>query len=772
MRLQLKRWTKILLVGFVSLFLSFIIFDYIFPLKTQLNYSSIILSSNGSIIHAFLNNNDKWRMKTGLDEISHTLRKTIIYKEDKYFYYHPGINPVSIARALFYNILTHKRTSGASTISMQVARMLERKKRSYGNKFIEIFRAFQLEWHYTKDEILQLYLNLVPYGGNIEGVKSASMLYFQKKPETLSLAQITTLSIIPNRPTSLKIGENNSYIFQERNKWLKRFLKDEIFSTQDVADALNEPLNAQRYSAPKQAPHFSIRMYNKYPNEPILTTSLDIQKQQKVEAIVRNYITTLKNMHISNAAVMLINNHTHAVETYIGSADFFDIKSQGQVDGVNAIRSPGSTLKPLLYALAMDKGFITPKTTIADVPVNFSGYRPENYDNQYHGKITIEKALALSLNVPAVKILDKTSVHSIAEKLGMANFKWINKNKNNLGLSLILGGCGVTLEELTNLYSTFANNGKYQNLKWRVDEKDSAKDSASVSLFSHSASYMVSNILTQLLRPDLPYKFENSVHLPKVAWKTGTSYGRRDGWSIGYNVDYTVGVWIGNFNGEGVPELNGAEYATPLLFEIFNNISYNNNKKWLTEPKELGYRLVCAETGMVPGDSCKNQIIDFNIPTVSSNTKCEHLKQVYTDAIENTSYCKTCLPENGYKVKWYYNYLPELIDYYETNHIPYVKIPGHNNECTRLYTDMAPEITSPTDGMEYLIIEEESKQLMLSCNVENGVKNVFWYIDDKLFQTAKAKEKVFFIPTAGRHKISCVDDKGRNTNIRIIIQVI
>lgn len=759
---------KYILAPLFLLFLLFLILDLFFPLKVNLNYSSIIASNEGTIIHAFLNSNDKWRMKTELDEISPVLKKTIIYKEDKYFYYHPGINPVALGRAFINNILKQKRTSGASTITMQVARMLKPKKRSYGNKFIEMFRALQLEWHYSKDEILQLYLNLIPYGGNIEGVKSASMLYFQKKPEALSLAQVTTLAIIPNRPTSLKLGENNTYIVQERNKWLKRFLDEDVFPKQDIEDALNEPLDVYRHAAPKMAAHFSIRMANKYPHESIIKTTLDIRKQQKIETIAKNYITTLKNLHITNTSIIVINNHTRKVEAYVGSADFNDSEAQGQVDGVNALRSPGSTLKPLLYALAIDKGVITPKMTITDVPVNFSGYRPENYDEQYRGKVSIEKSLALSLNIPAVKITDEIGIDYLVDKLSNANCKWIEKHQREMGLSIILGGCGLTLEELSNLFSCFANEGKYQPLKWL--ERDST--STSTALFSASASYMITSILTQLVRPDLPYKFENSIHLPKVAWKTGTSYGRRDGWSIGYNVDYTVGVWIGNFDGEGVPELNGAEFATPLLFDVFNNIDYNSNKKWFKEPQEMDYRLVCAETGLLPADSCKSQIIDSYIPTVSTNARCEHLKQTYTNGDESISYCKSCMPENNYKVKWYYNYAPDLIDFYENNHIPYIKIPNHNTECTRIYTDVEPEISSPTDGMEYLLMEEESKQLMLSCNVENGVKKVYWYINDKLYQSAQPKEKVFFSPTAGQHKISCVDDKGRNTNIRINVKFI
>ncbi|HET9434448.1 MAG TPA: transglycosylase domain-containing protein, partial [Chitinophagaceae bacterium] len=362
-----------------------------------MEYSTIITDKNGEVINAFLTKDEKWRMKTELTEISPLLRKTIIAKEDRYFYYHPGINPVAVVRAAFKNMFRMKRTSGASTITMQVARALEPRKRNIGSKLIEMFRAFQLEWKYSKDEILQLYLNLVPYGGNLEGVKAASLLYFSKNPDHLSLAEITALSIIPNRPSSLVIGKNNDLIINERNRWLKKFSTDKVFTEKEIEDALSEPLTATRNTVPHFAKHLSNKLFKQGPYS--YKTHLDLNTQLKTEKIVEDYIRAQRLRNINNGAVMIIDNKTHKVIAYVGSANFNDTTDAGQVNGAAATRQPGSTLKPLLYAMCMDEGYLTPKMMMNDVAVNYNGYAPENYDQKYNGYVTAEYALEHSLNI-------------------------------------------------------------------------------------------------------------------------------------------------------------------------------------------------------------------------------------------------------------------------------------------------------------------------------------------------------------------------------------
>ncbi|HEY0356113.1 MAG TPA: penicillin-binding protein 1C, partial [Flavisolibacter sp.] len=475
------------------LFFLFLLLNLLFPLPGKIEYSTTITDSKGQLINAYLTSDDKWRMKTELNEISPLLRKTIIAKEDKYFYSHPGINPFAIGRAAWMNLARMKRTSGASTITMQVARALEPRKRNILSKCIEVFRAFQLEWKFDKNEILQLYLNLVPYGGNIEGVKSASLLYFQKNPDHLSLAEITALSIIPNRPSSLVIGKNNDLIIRERNRWLQKFATDGIFTPRQIEDALAEPLLANRTTVPRYIPHlaYQLRSASKENN---IRTYIDLNTQLKIEKLTGDYSRSLRLKNIRNAAVVVIDNRTHRVISYVGSADFNDTTDGGQVNGAKAIRQPGSTLKPLLYGLCIDEGLLTPKSIISDVPVNYSGYAPENYDRRFNGYVTMEYALEHSLNIPSVKSLQQLGKDRLTATLIDAGFAQVRNDREKLGLSMILGGCGANLEQLTGLFSSFANQGVYTPASYTQSDQRTGK----TQLLSSSASYMITEILSKV----------------------------------------------------------------------------------------------------------------------------------------------------------------------------------------------------------------------------------------------------------------------------------
>ena len=744
----------------------FILLNLIFPLPDKIEYSTIVTDSKGEVIHAFLTKDQQWRMKTELNEISPLLRKTIIAKEDKYFYHHFGINPFALTKSFFKNIFRMKRISGASTITMQVARALEPKRRTYINKCIEMFRALQLETKYSKDEILQMYLNLVPYGSNLEGVKSASILYFKKNPDHLSLAEITALAIIPNRPSSLVIGKNNRQIIIERNNWLKKFASDKVFTEKEIEDALNEPLTASRGTASSFIPQLAYKL--KKQGGDIIRTNIQLNTQLKIENLVQQYSHELALKNIRNATVVIIDNSTHKIISYLGSANFKDTIDGGQVNGAAAIRQPGSTLKPLLYGLCIDAGLLTPKMMITDVAVNYGGYAPENYDKKFNGYVTMESALEHSLNIPAVKSLRALGKDKLIQALAQCNFQQIKKDQTKLGLSLILGGCGATLEELTGMYSLFANDGVYIKPSFTQSDTGNKK----ITVLSTAATFMINEILSKVNRPDFPLNWESTAHLPKIAWKTGTSYGRRDAWSIGYNKRFTVGVWIGNFSALGIPELSGANVATPLLFKIFNTIDYNNDEEWFQQPKDCDTRIVCSETGMLPDLHCTNLVTDYFIPMVSPAKKCDNMQEIAVSADEKISYCKSCMPENGYKKKLYKIVTPEMQQYFEENKIAYEKIPPHNPYCEKVFKEGVPVVTSPSNGNEYLINKKSPEPLQLTCNVGNDVSKVYWYINNKFYKACEAKSKQFFVPEEGPVKISCTDDKGRNRDIIIRVRYV
>ena len=766
-RRKLVRFFKWLALGVASVIVLFFILNWIFPLPDKIEYSTIITDSKGEVINAYLTKDQKWRMKTELNEISPLLKKTIIAKEDKYFYSHPGINPVAITKAFFKNVFRMKTTSGASTITMQVARALGHRKRNIGSKIIETFRALQLELKYSKNEILQMYLNLVPYGGNLEGVKSASILYFNKNPDHLSLAEITALAIIPNRPSSLVIGKNNNLIVQERNKWLRKFAAEKVFSQKEIEDALAEPLTGSRGTVPHYLPHLSYKL--KMRGSDIVRTNIIMNTQLKTEKLVEDYVRTLRLKNIKNAAVVVIDNKTHKVITYVGSSDFHDTTDGGQVNGAAAIREPGSTLKPLLYGLCIDEGLETPKMVITDVGVNFAGYSPENYDKKFNGYVTVEYALEHSLNIPAVKSLGLLGKEKLVQKLASCDFKQIKKDQNKLGLSMILGGCGATLEELTGLFSAFANDGIYVSPSYTQNDTSKTRKK---KIISAAANYMITDILSRVNRPDFPLNWQATEHMPKIAWKTGTSYGRRDAWSIGYNKNYTIGVWVGNFSGVGVADLSGANVATPLLFKIFNTIDYDSDAEWFDLPGDCEQRKVCSETGLLPTEHCSNIVMDYFIPMISSTKLCDNWQEIIVSPDEKISYCKNCVPETGYKKKWYKMVDPEMQAWMEENKMTYQKIPAHNPNCEKIFKEGLPVITSPNNNTEYLINKKDREPLQLACKTSNDVGKVYWYINNKFYKTSAVGEKQFFVPDEGPVKISCTDDKGRNRDIWITVKYV
>lgn len=768
-KISKKKIIKDLAFFALSAIILFQILNICFPLNTSLSYSQLISDRNDKILYSFLSEDDKWRMYAEWNEIPEQLKEAIIYKEDKYFYYHFGVNPLAITRALFNNIIKNKRTSGASTISMQVVRLLEPKQRTYGNKIIEMFKAFQLEWTLSKNEILQLYLNLLPYGGNIEGVKSAAILYFNKNVNHLSLSEITALCIIPNRPSSLKIGENNALVEEERNKWLNKFQKDKLFPSEDIEDALAESFEAKRQDSPKFAPHFSFRMRYQEQDKINIKTTLDYEFQKRTEKALSDYMLTIQAYNIHNAAILVIDNESREVLSYVGSANFYGTEDAGQVDGIRAVRQPGSTLKPLVYGLAFDAGLLTPKTVITDLPINYNGYSPVNFNQEYNGYVSIEQALAQSLNIPAVKALELLGVEKVIDKLIACDFNGIKKQKDILGLSLVLGGCGVSLEELSSLFASFANEGNYQRIKYLRNDQDSSK----TEILSSKSCFMLSEILTQLERPDLPSAWQSASNLPEIAWKTGTSYGRKDAWSIGYNDKYTIGVWLGNFSGEGVPELTGGSMATPLLFNIFKTIDKEPSKAWLKAPSDLDFRFVCPNSGLPPSKLCEHQVLDYFIPSVSSNITCTHIQKYYISENDSFSYCMNCLPEAGYKIKHLEYHPVEILAFYERSNINYLAIPKHNPNCEKWDNFDPPKIATPSNGHNYYMVKDEMEALVFTCQTASDVSKVVWYVNEQVYKIAEKNESVLFYPDIeGKFKISCSDDQGRNSNIEITIDFI
>jgi penicillin-binding protein 1C len=709
-----------------------------------------------------------WRIRTSLPQISPVLQKFLIKYEDHWFYWHPGVNPIALVRAFRNNAAAGRVVYGGSTLTMQIARIMEPKKRTWYHKLIEIFRAFQLEQRFSKRKLLEIYFNMAPYGGNIEGVAAASWLYFGKEPTQLSCGEAALLAVLPNSPTVLRPDFHPERTKRARDNLLKNLYRRGILTAKEYHEALTEEIPGARLVWPSVASHFCYELKRRYPDQTRIYTTIKLPTQVLAENLLEAYIKRLRSGGITNGAVVVLNNKTHELIAAVGSADFNNRFDQGQVNGFLAPRSPGSTLKPFVYALGMEQGLITPQHYLEDVPIDFAGYCPENYDRTNSGLVSAREALERSLNIPAINLLAELGDDGLYELLRKANFSTITPD-DRYGLTIVVGGCEVNLFELTSLYSALACQGNY-NLPRLL--KGQALN-LTVKLFSPGAAYIVTDILTEVSRPDLPACWEFT-SLPKVAWKTGTSYGHRDAWSIGYNPRYTIGVWIGNFNGEGRPGIVGTEAAAPLLFDLFNKVKQPTQNEWFEQPPEVEIREVCALSGQNPGPYCRNLVRELYLTNASPDQECQFHQVAMLDA--KTGYRVpphyTSIPGN-IREMIYIKWPPRVASWFERNGRFIDRLPPLLPEWQQVTPGQIPVIRSPLANYEYQLrggVALEYQKICLDAAAANDVRKLYWFIDGILFGTVAPGDKLFYIPKAGRHQLVCQDDQGRSSKVLLIIK--
>ncbi|MCI0513038.1 penicillin-binding protein 1C [candidate division KSB1 bacterium] len=766
-----RKWILRLSPALILIALGLVI-DFLLPLPTHRLFpdrSTQILARDGTLLRAYTARDDIWRMYTPLAGISPLHQKMVRAYEDRWFYWHLGINPVALVRAAWLNLKAKKIRSGGSTITMQIARMMEPKSRTFRAKFQEMFRALQLEWHFSKKELLEIYFNLMPYGGNIEGVGAAAWIYFGKPPAQLSIGEIALLTALPNSPTRLRPDLNGSSARAARDKVLTRLLTQHVIQPSQYQDARSETVPSQRRTLPFLAPHACDFLKQRDFTERQLRSTLDLHIQTICQHLLTQHVQGLSGKGITNGAVVVIDNPRHEVLALVGSGNFFNNSSSGQVNGALAPRSPGSALKPFVYALALDAGLISHRSVLEDVPVDYSGYSPENFDGLYHGVVTVEQALAQSLNVPAINLTAALKKNTVYRLLKKAGFTTLSRPEAQYGLPIILGACEVKLLELTNFYSCLANGGVFYPWRMRVGETPGEGQ----VLFSPESAFIITEILAGLSRPDLPTAWESSLNLPKVSWKTGTSYGHKDAWSIGYNPDWTIGVWIGNFSGAGVPELVGAEVAAPLLFDIFNALARGRNPRWFAAPSGLGVREVCVLSGMPASAICPRTQEEYYLPGKSPHIPCTlHQKRLIDDQT-HTVLCNHCSQGRRFHEVVFEQWPAKLATWMERNGYPIPKIPPHYPKCTSLILGSAPIIRSPSANCEYILregVDPEYQKILLDASVSNDVRRIYWFVDGKVLLTCSPAEKVFYKPTVGNHQLVCMDELGRGTEMVIKIR--
>ncbi|UCH75999.1 MAG: penicillin-binding protein 1C [Rhodospirillales bacterium] len=557
------------LVGTAIIGLLGIAADRLFPPKLERleDVSTLVLDSEGRVLRAFTTNEGIWRLPAASRSIDPLFLRMLCVFEDRRYRGHPGVDPLAVARAVVQMARHRRVVSGASTITMQTARLLEPRPRTVIAKLAEMLRAIQLEARYSKDQILDFYLTLAPYGGNLEGVRAASLAWFGKEPQHLAPSEAALLVALPQAPELLRPDRHPARARQARDKVLDLMLRRGVLDAAAVFEAKSDPIPNRRFSMPFHAPHLARRLASKFPGERLHSTALDGELQSALERMLLAEHARLDDA--AGIAVLVVENATRTIRAYAGSSDFFDERRHGQVDMVRAVRSPGSTLKPFIYGMAFDDMSAHPQTIVTDVPTRFGAYQPENFRNAYRGEVTVREALQQSLNVPAVAVLDVVGPRRFDARLRDAGIDLRYGGRGEPGLPLALGGVGLSLADLVTLYAGLANGGSIAPLSSRGTALDNELSIRGEQLFGATAAWYLTRILEAAPPPIDFVDPEATRERQRIAFKTGTSYGYRDAWAIGFDKRYTVGVWIGRPDGTPSPGRYGRATAAPVLFKIF-----------------------------------------------------------------------------------------------------------------------------------------------------------------------------------------------------------
>jgi len=566
-RRRLKRLSAWSAIAALALLLAVVGLDRLFPPRLdRLNdRSSLVVDKDGQLLTPFTAADGIWRLPVTAEEVDPRYLAMLVAFEDKRFESHPGVDPLAVGRAVLQWVRAGHVVSGASTLTMQTVRLLEPRPRTLGSKLIEMARALQLEWHYDKRAILAMYLTLAPYGGNLEGIRAASLFYFGKEPVHLSDAEAALLVALPRSPEALRPDRQAAAALAARNRVVARMQGLGLLTAQSAQEATAQPLPTDRRPALRLAPHLADRLRAARPGEPTIHSLIDGNLQSQLEALAKRYQAKLEEG--ATLALLVVENGGRQVRAYVGSGDYFDESRLGKNDLVTAVRSPGSTLKPFIYGLAFDDLLIHPETIVVDRPMRFGDYAPENFDHQYRGEVTAREALQLSLNLPAVALLDRLGPMRLINSLAEAGTPLrLPDDVSAPGLPIALGGAGIRLQDLVTLYAGLADGGNVRPLRFTPD----APAGKSAPIITPASAWYLARILEQGPPPPGMLAPLNRRHARPVAFKTGTSYGFRDAWAIGYDGSYTVGVWVGRPDGTFSPGRMGREAAAPVLFEIFD----------------------------------------------------------------------------------------------------------------------------------------------------------------------------------------------------------
>ncbi len=777
--MSLKR-RKILKIFFWTL-LCFCILLYWFSLPKSLfpgNYSTVLFSSNNELLGAKVSSEGMWEFPPS-KEIPVKFEKALLTYEDRYFYYHPGINPFSIVKAAIRNLKAGKIISGGSTITMQLIRISRNgRSRSYAEKLIETILATRAEIRYHKKEILSQYISHAPFGGNIVGLQAASWRYFGCSADHLSWSESATLAVLPNAPSLIHPGRNRQLLLKKRNNLLKKLYKIGIINKDTYSLSLLENIPEKPYELPKTATHMLEDIAIKNPKGIIAYSTIDIHLQKNIEEITERYMQQMRDNYIFNAAVLVADIETGNVISYVGNCKSVMGDDHGnQVDIITSPRSTGSVLKPFLYAAALDDGQLLPNALVPDVPMIIAGYSPKNYSNTYDGVVPATQALARSLNIPAVCILREYGVQRFYDLLQKTGMTTLVRNADTYGLSLILGGAEGKLWDICSMYTGMARSLKYYAQRsdnydvadynylhfLKNDKKPDSKPTPN-GIISAGAIWLTFNAMLKVNKPVEETGWEYYLSSWKVGWKTGTSFGFRDAWAVGLNRRYIVGVWVGNADGTGRPGLIGVECAAPLMFEVFRELNYF---KWFSAPYDDLVKVpICRKSGYIAGDNCP-EVDTIFVPIKGKDSKqCPYHRLIRLDPSEKYRVTSNCCPVYKMKSKIWFVLPPLLEAYYKHKDPSYKTLPPYKEGCAQDGT-LVMEFIYPNEGASIYLpinISQKHESVIFKLSHHNANSTVFWFLDGTLIDETKGTHEISFTPKSGPHKLVIVDNDGNSLN--------
>ena len=741
--------------------------------------SRILSAANGELLRLTLASDQQFRLWTPLAQIATPLQEAVLLYEDRYFYWHPGVNPWALLRASVTTASGARRV-GASTISMQLARRIYHiDSRSFRGKLQQVAGALLLELRYSKHDILEAYLNSAPYGANIEGVATASLVYWRKPAAQLNLPEAMNLAVIPQNPRK-RIGDTTALggspeLVAARQRLMKQWL---VQHPQDRAYA-NETMLAlpfqQRRSLPFLAPHVVDMLLQEADQQGStqtrIATSIDLPRQLLLERVLSHYLKTQADKGLKNASALLLDSATMQVQALVGSADYHNADIAGQVNGALGRRSPGSTLKPFIYGLALDQGLIHSASILKDAPTSFGAFSPENFDGHFSGPIPAHQALIRSRNIPAVELAAKLSKPNLYDFLKSANVQKL-ASESHYGLALALGGGEVSMEELAQLYAILPNHGRWQKLRYVKDQSTPSNQAAGrpqgLQLPSPEASYIVTDMLRQTPRPD-----SFAPARPAIAWKTGTSWSFRDAWTAGVLGRTVLVVWVGNFNGASNPALIGIEAAAPLFLRMVDALRAEKLEQAELPsgtPPDLKRLDVCVASGELPNEDCPVTAAAWFIAGKSPIRVSTLHKKILVDSRTGL---RVCTPNTYTRSEVFETWSSDMQSLFTKAGMPLRQMPSGACQDSSEASDNPPRIISPLRGVTHIQRLHQAQSLQLRASSDNSKDQLSWFADDSLLGMTQGEQSLNWTPPrAGRYWLRVVDSRGLSDSRELVVEMV